>query len=245
MKYWLLIFCIHPLFAQDTIYFENFAKAKILKAMHAEKATTYSSTVTQDKCFSCPGALRIELRNTDAKVSNGTRSEVYFEPARHKEQWYTFKAYFPAQDFPPDTSAETITQWHQWPDKELKEKWRSPTTSMYIKKGHLWVNIGYNTAKVSKVSEKITRYDLGELVKDQWNTFTFHLIHSPFEDGLFEVYLNEKLVVHHQGGNMHNDQLLPFWKIGLYKWSWNEGKTKQTGKRIYYLDDVGIFTQHP
>lgn len=203
-------------------------------------STSYGRTYVSSPVFQGSKAARFELRDTDPEVASGTRTEVALQPASGKNRWYSFAAYFPADAWGYDNYAEVITQWHSFPDEHLGEQWGSPATKMMVHKGRLRFDVGFNTAQVSSGPQSETKYDLGAVPTGSWQEFVVHIIHSPYSDGLVEVWQNGKKVVDHKGGNSYNDAKLPFWKFGIYKWDWNGTRTTDVNRRVLYMDNVRV-----
>jgi hypothetical protein len=201
-------------------------------------ALAHSLQYTNELAFEGTKSLRLELRDSDPEVASGTRAEVVMQPATARDRWCAFAAYFPAEAWAPDNYAEAITQWHSFPDEHLGETWASPATKMLVYKGKLRFDVGYNDAPDSNVILGDVKYDLGPVVTDVWREFVIHIYHSHASDGLVEVWLDGQKVVEHKGGNAFNDDGLPFWKFGLYKWDWNGAKTTDVSKRVLFLDHV-------
>jgi hypothetical protein len=203
-------------------------------------AAAHSRTYVASPAFQGSKAVRFELRESDPEYASGTRTEVAFRDAAAKDQWYSFAAYFPASEWGHDNAPEIIAQWHSWPDAHLGEQWQSPTTKMLVFRDRLRFDVGYNTNQVSRGFEAEKFFDLGQVPKDSWQEFVIHIVHSPFSDGLVEVWQNGKKVVDHKGGNSHNDARLPFLKVGLYKWDWNGTQKTDVSRRVLYMDNVRI-----
>jgi hypothetical protein len=203
-------------------------------------AAAHNRTYVSSPAFQGSKAVRFELRESDPEYASGTRTEVAFKDAAAKDQWYSFAAYFPASEWGHDNAPEIIAQWHSWPDAHLGEQWQSPTTKMLVFRDRLRFDVGYNTNQVSRGFEAEKFFDLGQVPKDSWQEFVIHIVHSPFSDGVVEVWQNGKKVVDHKGGNSHNDARLPFLKVGLYKWDWNGTQKTDVSRRVLYMDNVRI-----
>ncbi|MER2998964.1 heparin lyase I family protein [Pontibacter populi] len=231
---------INNISSLNLLYEEFFDGADPLSSLSKETAASYSMQVSDLYSYSGDKSLRFELRDTDNKVAGGTRSEIVFDPATGNDRWYSFAAYFPSSDYARDTKAESLTQWHAWPDFDLGENWRSPALGFQNINDKFVLDIGYNVNKVSTGVQSKKSYDLGTVTKDKWHEFVFHIIHSYGEDGLVEVWHNGTKVLEHRGGNSYNDAQLPYWKIGIYKWAWNDEQTTDTNKRVLYYDNIKV-----
>ena len=171
-------------------------------------------------------AARFEIREDQPLVANGKRSEVTIVKGSlgqiTKNSWYSFAVYFPSVGYEYDDEREVINQWYQN---------GSPATSLRTRRDRLLLETG-NT------EESREQYDLGAISKNRWHTFVFHFIHSHGDDGLIEVWYDgiKKLTL--RGGNMYDD-ILPKWKIGLYKSAFKYG-TSDVSRRVIYFDNIKV-----
>lgn len=168
-------------------------------------------------------SARFEIKNDQPLVKNGKRSEVtIIKGLPGKNMWYSFAVYFPTDGFTKDSQREVINQWYQD---------GSPATSLRVRNDRLYLETG---------SEKENReqIDIGFATKDIWHEFVLHFIHSHSSDGLVEVWHNGKKVITHKGGNMYNN-VLPKWKIGLYKAAFKFG-TSDVTNRIIFFDNIKV-----
>jgi hypothetical protein len=186
----------------------------------------YALQYVTDPVFKGSKAARFEIRKDQPLIENGKRSEVVIVKGSRgditKNAWYSFSVYFPSSGYEYDKAREVINQWYQH---------GTPATSLRTHKDRILLETG-NTPETRK------RIDLGPIVKDKWQEFVFHFIHSFGADGLIEVWHNGTKVLTHTGGNMYND-VLPKWKIGLYKAAFKYG-TSQLDRRIIYFDNIRV-----
>lgn len=171
-------------------------------------------------------AARFEIRKDQPLVANGKRSEVTIIKGSlgkiTNNAWYSFAVYFPSAGYEYDNEREVINQWYQS---------GSPATSLRTRRDRILLETG-NTPATRK------QFDLGPIVKNRWHTFVFHFIHSYYSDGLVEVWLNGTKKLTYKGGNMYND-VLPKWKVGLYKSAFKYG-TSAVSRRIIYFDNIKV-----
>lgn len=215
---------------QSNIYIEeNFDDTSPLSNFHGtEFGTPHAFSVVPNPANPVNKVARLELRDTDPIVSNGTRAEMnVIKDRMQKEMWFSFDVYLPASDYAKDTQDELICQWHQ-------SGGTSPPSGLLIK------NDRWSFMVRNKTTVKPTKYDLGLVVKDTWHNFTFHYINSNGPDGLIEVWLNGKKVLNHTGGNMYALDNFPKWKVGIYKWEWNGTATTDVSKRVLYYDNIRV-----
>jgi hypothetical protein len=223
----------------NLLFEELFEGTTPLSTVSKEVAADYSLHFTSGVAFNGSKSSRMELRDTDVMVNGGTRSEVAFGNATGKNRWYSFAVFFP-NDYVKDSGNESITQWHSRPD--IGEDWRSPSIAMIIHNDRFRFDVDYNAEPISNLMQTPNhkQYDLGVVPKGVWVEFVFHIIHSHESDGLVEIWQNGTKVLEHKGGNRWNDQQLPFWKYGIYKWLWNDNKTTDTNKRVLYYDNIRV-----
>ena len=171
-------------------------------------------------------AARFEIREDQPLVASGKRSEVTIikdaEEGMAKEMWYSFAVMFPSSGYEYDDEREVINQWFQS---------GSPATSLRTQRDRILLETGNSQSNRKK-------FDLGPITKNKWHTVVMHFIHSYGTDGLIELWYDgvKKLTV--RGGNMYND-ILPKWKIGLYKSAFKYG-TSDVTRRIIYFDNVKV-----
>jgi hypothetical protein len=210
---------------------ETFESGSGLTAFQSDDfAASHSFTLVSNPAFADSKAARFELRDSDPMVSNGTRAEVTVvkdetTPEMTKEMWYSFAVFFPTIGYEADAEKEIISQWHQ-------SGGESPPISLIIQNDQLNIEVR------NKIGEK-NYFPLGSVIKDKWQQFTFHIIHSKGTDGIVEIYNNGTKIFTFKGANLYEaGDDLPKWKMGIYKWKWNGTETTNTHKRVLYYDNV-------
>jgi hypothetical protein len=189
-------------------------------------------------------SLRFELNDSDPNVSGGKRSEMIFrfEDTPNIERWYKFNTYF-SYDYKNDSIPEIIAQWHEIPDWNLGETWRSPPVSLQTKNGIWYLVIRWASQKVN-TNESISGqriFEIGKVTTDSWDEWTFHIKFSYQKKGVIQLWRKDKLVLDYKGPNYYNDEKGPYFKMGIYKWEWNNSDAKRSiHKRVLYIDDVII-----
>jgi hypothetical protein len=166
------------------------------------------------------------IRKDEPLVKGGKRSEVTIikgENLPGRDMWYSFAAYFPSEGFAYDETQEMISQWYQN---------GSPATGFRINRDRFYLETG-NTPDGRK------KIDLAQVTKDTWHEFVFHFVHSHGTDGLIEVWHNGTKILTHKGGNMYNVDIMPKWKVGLYKSSFKYN-TSLVDKRVAYYDNIRV-----
>lgn len=166
---------------------------------------------------------RFEIREDQPLVKNGKRSEiVVIKGLPSREMWYSFAVYFPERGFETDRQREVICQWYQD---------GSPATSLRVQNNVLFLETG-PTLKTRR------RLDIAPITKNEWHEVVFHFLHAPDATGFIEVWYDAKKVITHSGGNMYDD-VLPKWKIGLYKAAFEHG-TSDVTKRVVFFDNIKV-----
>ncbi|MGV3641164.1 MAG: heparin lyase I family protein [Adhaeribacter sp.] len=190
---------------------------------------SHAFSVVSNPVFAGAKAARLELRDSDPEVSNGTRTEMgVIKDKVQKDMWYSFAVYLPSADFAYDSRKEIISQWHQ-------SGGTSPPSYLLIQKDR-W------SYEVANKMDSHVKFDLGTVAKNVWHQFTFHYITSNGSDGLVEIWHNGAKVLTHKGGNMYDLSNFPKWKLGIYKWDWNGSGTTDVKKRVLFYDNIRVGT---
>jgi hypothetical protein len=212
---------------------ETFESGSGLDAFHSDDfAASHSFTLVSNPAFAGSKAARIELRDSDPMVSSGTRAEMTVikdesTPHMTKDMWYNFAVFFPSVGYEADAEKEIISQWHQ-------SGGQSPPISLIIRNDK--VNI-----EVRNEIDAKDYFEIGNVVKDKWQQYTFHIIHSKGSDGIVEIWNNGTKIFTHKGANLYQaGDDLPKWKMGMYKWKWNGSETTNTKKRVLYFDNIRV-----
>jgi len=194
------------------------------KAHRIEKGNwDYAMRYVTNPVYRGTKSVRFEIREDQPLVQHGKRAEVtIIKGIPVNNMWYSFAVYFPQDGFAKDSQREIINQWYQN---------GSPATSLRVREDRIFLETGSDIDNRKQV-------DIGFVTKDTWHEFVFHFIHSHNTDGLIEVWHNGKLVIKRSGGNMYDD-VLPKWKIGIYKAAFKHG-TSDVSKRVLYFDNIKV-----
>ena len=186
---------------------------------------------------------RFEFDKSDVTTYNGyVRAEIHQDSPPDAENWFGFSSYLPS-DYAKDPMGEKIAQWHEVPDWDLGENWRSPPISLGITNDRytltiLWAAAPVNTNDTKDGEKDI---DLGPVDKGKWNDFVFHIKFSYKSDGILEIWKNKVKIYSLYGPNSFNDEHYPYFKVGIYKWTWNGWASySPESKRVLYVDEVRI-----
>lgn len=215
------------LLKRNLLFEETFEGRKPLRtAVNLQTGTDYGFAIVEDPIHEGQKAGRFELRVSDPIIHRGKRSELFvIDRITHKERWYSFAAFFPANGYAPDSSNELISQWHQE---------GSPPISLRTVDNTFYLRVLHNTK-----DDKWKVFELAPLTKDVWHEFVFHIIHSEGKDALIEVWHNDLKVLTYRGRNNMEEKKMPYWKVGVYKAKWNQNSTA-SDKRVVYFDNIRV-----
>lgn len=213
-------------------YKESFEEGEPFFDQSKQFAGPHSFNVVTDPIINNNKVGRFELRDSDPQVKKSIRAEVGFRTVQ-KEAWYAYSIYFPTSGYEKDNMPEIISQWHQ-------PKGGSPPNAIQVENNEIYFR-SINRSDTRDNSNKVyTNYPIGSVQRGKWQKYTFHFIHSPDDDGLIEIWLNEEKVLTLTGQNMRKGFDLPYFKIGIYKWRWNNGEKTQTNQRVLFFDNIAI-----
>lgn len=241
-KYSLIIFILAS-------FWTNVVRGQLVLPKGWSAASADSSEIVQQR-FKGRSSFRFELNREDTMINNGKRSEISTTAeAMNVERWYLFDIYLP-NTYKPDSTPEILAQWHAIPDWDKHETWRSPPIALQMQDGHwglslLWAQNEVNTNKTVSGRDYA---DLGGYKMNRWTSWKFHIRFSYKDDGILEVWKNGASVFKRIGPNYYNDEKGPYFKFGIYKWSWNKLKAAAVYKvkrRILYFHDVQILKKEP
>ena len=190
-------------------------------------------------------SVKFTLNKTDPDVQGSKRAELRLGtiPA-NSEYTYRFSIFIPTT-YQRDVSPEILTQWHEFPDFNLGETWRSPPLGLMTGNDN-WSLFNKSdprpkTPSITDPGIKTQSWNLGPIAKGQWTDFVFHVKWSYQSNGVLEVWKNGQLVVKKYGPNTYNDRVGPYMLIGPYKWEWKSNPQRSTTtQRITYFDAVRI-----
>lgn len=211
------------------VFEETFEGATPFSTAHSKDVGTwdYALQYAVAPVFKGSKSARFEIREDQPLVADGKRSEVVIVKGSDgditKNTWYSFAVYFPTVGYEYDDQREIINQWYQS---------GSPATTIRTEEDRILLETG------SDPNTSLKQIDIGPIVKDKWHTFVLHFIHSFGSDGSIEVWYDGTKVITQKGGNMYDD-VLPKWKIGLYKSAFKNG-TSDVNKRIIFYDNIRV-----
>lgn len=221
----------------------TFENASYLNTWHKELPLSSSFRLSDSIARKGIFSARFELGKGDPLDNNGKRAELAMPPETEPERWYGFSQYFPAS-YASDPLPEIVGQWHATPDPGLTGT-ISPPISIWNENNHLKLVLQW-ASKLNAINKTIDgkkEFDLGDLPKGQWIDWAFHIKFSWQGDGILEVWKNKQKVVSYYGSNSYNEQILPYFKIGIYKWPWDDAATAKSSpeqNRVVYYDEIRV-----
>lgn len=215
------------------------------KIISKEVCCSYSFTILKQGPNTKEKTIKFTLLDSDPIINSGVRSELAFkpEPKVKVNRWYSFDIYLPP-NYIADSTPEILAQWHEIPDFDRGETWRSPPISLWTQGNRwylhiLWSGDTINTNKTAHAEI----YDLGEIKKKEWTSWVFHINFSWEADGKLEIWQQNKKIFIKNGPNAYNDKVGEYFKIGIYKWVWSkleQRKTSITQKREVYYKNIKV-----
>ncbi|MEM9450907.1 MAG: heparin lyase I family protein [Cyanobacteria bacterium P01_E01_bin.6] len=203
---------------------------------------TYSPySVASDPAGGNFDCWRFQLKNNaeTEEVSSGMRSELRFNSSNliplNTEIWVGFAIYLDPSTYsaPYDTGTEIVGQWHE----VSSVQGGPPLVNIFdngliesIIRGDSSNNPSPSNSSYRRVDRTFNSY--GNYKVGQWMNFVFHIIFDP-NDGLTECWIDNQLFYSDTGKNAYAG-LNMYFKIGLCKNSWNDGKSSNTNDRILY-----------
>jgi hypothetical protein len=185
------------------------------------------------------------LRRSDPMVSEGKRCELQVDDIGEigGEYWYGFSTLIP-EDWQADTRAgEVVAQWKGRPDTELGEsESRSPSLALRVAgdKWRITVQADPNPVTRDNGAPRTTLWR-GKLGRGAWTDWVFRIRWSYGKDGLLEIWKDGGKIAVVAGPNANNDKGKIYFKIGLYKPSWNDpAAPSDVDTRRLYHDEVRI-----
>lgn len=183
-------------------------------------------------------------------------------------QWHTYEVGF-GQDveysvsllvpanWQIDSAAELVTQWHAVPDFDLSEDWRAPPLGLIVKGNHWGLITHWDDRKLTPSREvdmderykgSVT-YDLGEIDVGQWTDWRFRIrwSYEPGGNGYTMVEKNGEKILELNGPNTYNDARAPYFKVGIYKWTWRPDNEEEPGRqdisnREIFVDNIKVMS---
>jgi hypothetical protein len=192
----------------------------------------------QERSRSGEYAMKSYLNRYKSRVSYRTEVRVRHEPTvLGKEYWYGFSIYLPAPYVPDGNVGEILAQWHA--TKDANDESNNPPLALNILDGRwqLWTRWSASQ-QTTKYNDQGTNIDLGPQETDRWTDWVFHVKWSYGSDGYLQVWKNGAKVVDRTGPNTYNDEVGPYFKMGIYKSKWRKAEiVSAVEERVVYHDE--------
>lgn len=173
-------------------------------------------------------SLRLEVRNTDAQVSNSIRSEITLPGITDQgEMWYGLSLYF--KDWTLDHAGSTELQWH--PDNSGG----SSVLSLRTTNGEYEFVHGSNATGFT-YGQVPARYRT--VIPNVWVDLVFHIKWATGNTGFIEVWKDGVQVYNIQGVRTDFDG--QYLKAGINAFAWSQGITDIVTTRVFFVDNVRI-----
>ena len=214
----------------------NCSKPLIVSTTCVESWPTERSHLTQT-AIECPGdrlgnctEFRVKWCNNSVYPAKGGcyRSEyAAVDLMNYSEYWFGFSLFLPS-DYAVDVDSIAF-QIHGVPNKDVDEAYRNPMFALehQSSSGH-WLarargdprrNITYHNRTYKW--DNLT--DVGAARLGEWEHWVYHTRYSFAADGFVELWRNgERVVQWNQTGTAYNDEKGPYFKLGIYSWTWGK-----------------------
>jgi hypothetical protein len=243
IKFFILLFlCTSSVMAQrrNLLFDANFNDGILSEYQHRDIYNDSAQVITDSVTRYGQKSVRVEVKSNSIGIK-GIRSEFSFEPETYPERWYGYSIFAPSS-YLPDSEPEIVTQWHDTPDFKLGEKWISPSISLWVENGKWNLHLMWDTARVTEQEHWMgkIKQDFGNVKLNAWTDWVFHIKFSYKSDGLIEVYRNGVKIFTRVGPNGNNDEVLPYWKIGIYKWPYKDHSDgiHKYGQRVLFYSQI-------
>nr|WP_262914601.1 polysaccharide lyase [Pontibacter vulgaris] len=179
-------------------------------------------------------AARLEIRKADTDVRRAEFIQNYTSTGRNR--WYGLSLYQPSANWADSKDWEIITQF--WSKPDAGESNHTPPISLSVSNGRYRLVVRWEASAIhtNETVDGTKTFDLGPVEKDKWLDFVYHINFSYKSDGVLEVWKDGKKVVDYRGPNSYNDKTVPYFKFGMYKYSWES----HYSNRVLYVDEVRI-----
>lgn len=210
-------------------------------------------TITTEQVRSGAYAMKTYL-STSSPVDY--RTEISY--SAHKDTighhyWYGFSVFLP-NDYLKDGTWEIVAQWHGVPDgyptfDPGEEYWRNPlgfleTTDSIWTYGHKYSAQANQGPLGSVTYDGSNKWNFGYVETGVWVDWVIHYKYSYLSDGITQIWKDGKLVLDYRGPNCYNDEVGPYFKMGLYKgwnnWENDEWRVDNVDNRTLYHDQLRV-----
>lgn len=186
-------------------------------------------------------SAKITLKPTDSEAEWGNkRVEITYNNWANPDtsiRWHSFSRFMPSGTYKPDREEEIIVQWH---DKSSGCS-TSPALAIETKDGRYRVARRFSVGPYCVAANRRGPYytDLGPIEYDKQTDYIVYYDPRIDSKGKIIIWINGKEVFNYTGITHYDGSVFPYFKIGLYKWGWMDGKSDTT-IREFYLDEIRL-----
>jgi len=231
--------------AKGLLFSKDFADIDF-EGWHLEKAADSSIAIVDDPARAGRKAVRFTLGAADPIVQGSRRAELvrgkYEKDPIGSERWYGISIFLPTDWATDKNHKELIAQWHGTDEIELGEIHRNPCLCLMVWGDGYRIRVQTSAERIQNENAPVEDVWRAPVEKDKWTDWVFHMKWSYKPDGLLEVWKDGKKIVDRKDQpNCYNDEKGPYFKCGIYKPSWGEGKvTEGVDKRVLYAGEVRV-----
>jgi Polysaccharide lyase len=225
------------------LFVGDFEDGKLVHGQHWNVAGN-APEITSEEVRAGHYAMKTTLDRDNSPINFRTEIRPLTpDPIKQKDYWYGFSIFLP-KDFVADPVWQIVAQFHDNPDNAA-EKGRNPMLAFFVNDGVWTITSRWDSkpttikdAKGKWVYEGDQSYVIGPYDVGVWTDWVLHVKWSYLDDGVLEIWQNGKLVVSQLNNpNCYNDQIMPFFKMGLYS-GWKDPTAKGiVRKRVLYHDE--------
>lgn len=194
-----------------------------------------------------PGAraVRFILNRSDPDVKGSRRAELRLRAAEWGHEYeYSMRIFVP-KDWVLDRVPVTVVQWHNVPDLWRLES-PLPSVLRLDVRGDQWVaefDSGTGPDLFDRERHVQSLILCREpLDREHWTNWRFHMKWSRGDDGIIEIWKDDRLLARHVGPSAYADSLAPYLKFGLYAFTWKVSPDlpTTTDRREIWFRDVNV-----
>lgn len=166
----------------------------------------------------------------------GDRTAYYRAPLGLR--WFAASTLIPSSNKDKNTVTSILFN-----TKAVEDDWPTPTYLAMENDRYVF----FITKLSSNGTATVAKYDVGPVVRDQWEDWVMHRDFNNTASGFVRLYKNGKLVAEYIGPNWKIDgkhSVEPYMQMGLYKWAFRSNWTpKPDVSRVeMYMDEIRFGT---
>jgi hypothetical protein len=204
------------------LFIGDFEDGKLVQGQHWNISGN-APEITSEETRAGRYAMKTTLDRDNSAINFRTEVRPLTpDPIKQMDYWYGFSIFLP-KDYVADPVWQVVAQFHDNPDNTA-ENGRNPILSFWVQNG-VWTIASISDSKAATVKdakgkfvyEGFRKYALGAYDVGVWTDWVVHVKWSYLDDGVLEIWQNGKLVVSQLNSpNCYNDQVMPYFKMGLY-----------------------------